>query len=438
MKSINRIILKKENILKIEKNPNKNRFILVKDMRKYNSLINRKLYEIESLLKSDMELNNEYKSKINELSTQINEYKEKEKNLQDKIEDKDKIIEEYKNQMQLKDIELQEQKTLNQNLIEEKEQLNKKIEDLIKECREMEDKIKNIKNNESKYKDKDFKNLEEISRGGYGTLYSAFSTKDKIDLCLKKIDINFMEHQYNSYGYPENNYLKDLNNEIEILKLLSPYENSVKYYGDYQIIKEKIIVMEKCDEDVESYLIKRNKSLNEEEIKKIFIELNKIFEVMNKNNIIHRDLKLKNFLIKYSNKEKTDFIAKLCDYGIGKFLNDKNYGFSGMKGTLETIAPEIYLSKTEEYKSSVDIFSLGVIFYQLSHNLKHPYKTNELENLILKYNEYYDKDNYEIIFDNSIKNENFKDLVKKMLKLNPKNRINWEEYFHHPFFNKDS
>ena len=185
MKSINRIILKKENILKIEKNPNKNRFILVKDMRKYNSLINRKLYEIESLLKSDMELNNEYKSKINELSTQINEYKEKEKNLQDKIEDKDKIIEEYKNQMQLKDIELQEQKTLNQNLIEEKEQLNKKIEDLIKECREMEDKIKNIKNNESKYKDKDFKNLEEISRGGYGTLYSAFSTKDKIDLCLK-------------------------------------------------------------------------------------------------------------------------------------------------------------------------------------------------------------------------------------------------------------
>ena len=159
---------------------------------------------------------------------------------------------------------------------------------------------------------------------------------------------------------------------------------------------------------------------------------------MNKNNIIHRDLKLKNFLIKYSNKEKTDFIAKLCDYGIGKFLNDKNSGFSGMKGTLETIAPEIYLSKTEEYKSSVDIFSLGVIFYQLSHNLKHPYKTNELENLILKYNEYYDKDNYEIIFDNSIKNENFKDLVKKMLKLNPKNRINWEEYFHHPFFNKDS
>ena len=71
-----------------------------------------------------------------------------------------------------------------------------------------------------------------------------------------------MENQYKSFGYPENNYLKDLNNEIEILKLLSPYENSVKYYGDYQIIKEKIIVMEKCDDNFENYIRQRNKSLN--------------------------------------------------------------------------------------------------------------------------------------------------------------------------------
>jgi len=38
-----------------------------------------------------------------------------------------------------------------------------------------------------------------------------------------------MENQYKENGYPDKNYLKDLNNEIEILKLLSPYENSVKY-----------------------------------------------------------------------------------------------------------------------------------------------------------------------------------------------------------------
>ena len=157
---------------------------------------------------------------------------------------------------------------------------------------------------------------------------------------------------------------------------------------------------------------------------------------MNENNIIHRDLKLKNFLIKYTNKERTEYIVKLADYGIGKFLNGEKCIFSGMKGTPETVAPEIFLKKTNIYESSVDIFSLGVILYQLSNNLKHPYKSNIYENIIL-YNEYYDKDNYNIIFDNSIKNDDFKDLIKRMLKLNPKNRISWDDYFCHLFFTKN-
>ena len=182
----------------------------------------------------------------------------------------DNDIEDFKNKINLKDKELLEQKELNKKLVKEKVRLNNKISELKKKCKKLEDKIKKIKINESKYNNKDFKDLKEIYKGAYGTLYSAYSTKDKIDLCLKKLDINNMENQYKTFGYPENNYLKDLNNEIEILKLLSPYENSVKYYGDYQIIKEKIIVMEKCDEDFENYLTQRNKSLNEEEMKKYF------------------------------------------------------------------------------------------------------------------------------------------------------------------------
>ena len=155
---------------------------------------------------------------------------------------------------------------------------------------------------------------------------------------------------------------------------------------------------------------------------------------MNEKDIIHRDLKLKNFLIKYTNKEKTEFTVKLADYGIGKFLSKEKYIFSGMKGTEETMAPEIYLGKAELYENSVDIFSLGVILYQLSHNLKHPFKSKENDNLIFTYIKYYETDNFNIIFDPSIEDEDFKDLIKKMLKLNPKNRITWEQYFSHKFF----
>ena len=39
-----------------------------------------------------------------------------------------------------------------------------------------------------------------------------------------------------------------------------------------------------------------------------------------------------------------------------------------------------------------------------------------------------------IEFDKSLEDNDFKDLIKSMIKLNPKNRITWEKYFSHPFF----
>ena len=135
---------------------------------------------------------------------------------------------------------------------------------------------------------------------------------------------------------------------------------------------------------------------------------------MYKQNIIHRDLKLKNLLVKYKDSNKQDFIVKIGDYGIGKFL-DKSDSITGAKGTTETMAPEILLEKISKYDNLVDIFSLGVILFQLSNNLNHPFNNNEVIRGTIYYNKY-DADNFEIQFDDSIKNEDFKDLVKRMLK----------------------
>jgi len=155
------------------------------------------------------------------------------------------------------------------------------------------------------------------------------------------------------------------------------------------------------------------------------------FKAMQKESIIHRDLKLENILVKYINKEKNEIILKLTDYGISEIKNKK---ISGLRGTLDYIAPEILLNKVEEYKSSFDIFSLGIILYQISHKLNHPFIGNKYEIFAANYVNYYEKDNYKIEFDKSIKDDNFKDLITKMLKLNPENRLTWEEYFNHKFF----
>ena len=159
----------------------------------------------------------------------------------------------------------------------------------------------------------------------------------------------------------------------------------------------------------------RNKSFSVEEIKNKFIGINKVFKKMYESNIIHRDIKLENFLVK---KTRTNLIIKLSDYGIGKFINKSNSSsISGRKGTHETMSPEILLhEKTNfsKYNSLVDIFSLGIILYQLSHNLTHPFKEGLIEGIeLLTYDNHYGNDDFNIEFDNSIKNEDFKDLLKK-------------------------
>ena len=76
---------------------------------------------------------------------------------------------------------------------------------------------------------------------------------------------------------------------------------------------------------------------------------------------------------------------------------------------------------------------MGVILYQLSHNLRYPFGEN-IVGYVVKYEKNFENDNLIINIDNSIEDKDFKDLLINMLKINPKNRLSWEKYFEHPFF----
>ena len=71
-------------------------------------------------------------------------------------------------------------------------------------------------------------------------------------------------------NYEENelkDFQQDLNNEINILKLLSSNENSVKYYGDYNNKNEKVIVMEKCDMNLKEFIIQKKMLFHAKKLK---------------------------------------------------------------------------------------------------------------------------------------------------------------------------
>jgi len=147
---------------------------------------------------------------------------------------------------------------------------------------------------------------------------------------------------------------------------------------------------------------------------------------MNKNNIIHRDLKLGNILIKYTDETKKKFIPKLGDYGLSKELKDQQVTGTHL-GTPATMAPEIMMDR--KYNEKSDLWSIGIMIYQL-HFKEFPYKGfNEQE--ILK----------QIKFNNPIKqpeDPQLRDLLNKLLVMDPKKRISWDDYFNHPFFNKNN
>ena len=75
-------------------------------------------------------------------------------------------------------------------------------------------------------------------------------------------------------------------------------ENSVEIYDYFDTEKDFVIIMELCDNNLFTELLKTKNGFNEKEIKYILVQLNNAFKIMNDKNIIHRDIKLHNILVK--------------------------------------------------------------------------------------------------------------------------------------------
>ncbi len=121
---------------------------------------------------------------------------------------------------------------------------------------------------------------------------------------------------------------------------------SVKFYEYLWFKDEFIIVMELCDNNLSKILKEKKSGFKPEEIYEIMKQLNETFRIMVKNNIVHRDIKLENILVKYENEEKNKFKVKLTDYGMSKQINRMKM-FKTHAGTPVTMAPEILEGKKD-------------------------------------------------------------------------------------------
>ena len=251
---------------------------------------------------------------------------------------------------------------------------------------------------------------EQIGRGGFSTVFKGKDMETGEIVAIKKIDKRC----------DIINYIKV---EIKMMKFIS---EKIKYsckFKDYFETNNSFYIISSCyDDDLNNYLMKKE-YLPPNLINKIFKQLNETFKELLDNNIVHRDIKPGNILIKYDdNDEKKNFDSILTDYGKSKIQNDKNNLIQTYLGTPEFMAPEIF--ELGGYKNTCDLYSIGITIYLLYLG------KDSLE-------KYGIHDNFDPkIIPKAKEDKDLDDLLKKLLKEKPNERISWQDYFDHPFFKK--
>jgi serine/threonine protein kinase len=187
-----------------------------------------------------------------------------------------------------------------------------------------------------------------IGAGGFGAVFRIRDKRVFNEYVLKMISKQKTEKKYFD---KEKNFLLKVKG-TNIVKLIDYYEDDKSDYYYF--------VFEKMEGDLQQLLDTKYKNgMPLEMIKKIFSQLNSALKLMKNFKLSHRDLKPANIL--YSYIGENDFIIKLADFGISTDLKTTTQTASKI-GTPIYMAPEIEKGK---YNDKCDLYSLGIILYQL-------------------------------------------------------------------------
>lgn len=207
--------------------------------------------------------------------------------------------------------------------------------------------------------------------------------------------------------------------EVKLLQSVD-HPNIVKYLDSFISDNELYIAIEWADKGdlkrfIKKYLQEGDK-IDEIKIIEYTRQLGSALLHMHEKRIIHRDLKPANILI------FSEGLLKLGDLGLGRYMSDQTFKAFSKVGTPLYMSPEVIRSDGYDFKS--DVWSLGCIIYELV-TFKSPFRTDEkisLYDLFTKIN----KGDYPRISDEKY-GAFIKELIEKMLKVNPEERISLEK-----------
>ena len=248
----------------------------------------------------------------------------------------------------------------------------------------------------------DDSNLKNIKKQLNNTTFPCYLLKNRYN------NNYFIANLFYKINTPQNVYKKNIDyiHNIEnpySLKCVDNFEDDYFYYVVYEYYDETL-------EDFIKVYRKKNYTMPVNFIHKILTQLNVCFKKMVKFKRFHKDIKPGNIFIIYINDEKDNFDIRLGGFILSVDEEGSNHSSCSV-GNDNFKAPESY---NEGKHDKCDLWSVGVLIYYLYFlkPLKDPFNFKKPA----------DKD--------------LRDLIEKLIVYNPLKRMNWEEYFSHPFFKK--
>ncbi len=190
-----------------------------------------------------------------------------------------------------------------------------------------------------------------LGKGGMGKVYLALDVNTKQKVALKILMPELLHDEENK---------KRFSGEARVLSSFN-HPNIVKVFELGESENTGFIAMEYLPGGTLKEYLDNNYPLSWKEIKNIILQICAGLEDIHAKNIVHRDMKTGNIMLDEKNK------LRIMDFGLSKSaLVSTMTSLGTVLGTLGYVAPEQVTNVLVDSRS--DIFSLGVILYELCTN----------------------------------------------------------------------
>jgi len=190
--------------------------------------------------------------------------------------------------------------------------------------------------------------LEKLGEGTYATVFKGRSRTTNEIVALKEIHLDAEE------GTPSTAI-----REISLMKELK-HVNIVRLHDVIHTETKLVLIFEYCEQDLKKYMDQHGDrgALDPNTVRSFMFQLLKGTAFCHENQVLHRDLKPQNILINRKGE------LKLGDFGLARAFGVPVNTFSNEVVTLWYRAPDVLLG-SRTYSTSIDVWSCGCIFAEM-------------------------------------------------------------------------